>query len=80
MLGSIAALKAEGGNRLLSTGDQIKLIQGRMGIGGARGPAGAAPVALPPVPAGQMRAFDPQGAPHLAPLGTALPPGWTVAR
>jgi hypothetical protein len=36
MLASIAALKAEGGNRLLSTGDQIKLISGRMTIGGAK--------------------------------------------
>jgi hypothetical protein len=36
--------------------------------------------ALPPVPAGMIRAFDPQGNPHLAKQGTPLPTGWTLAK
>jgi hypothetical protein len=44
---------------------------------GGRG--ATAPAALPPVPVGMIRAMDPQGNTHLAPVGTALPAGWTMA-
>jgi|SRR5215831_1400800 len=44
MLGSIQALKNEGNNRLLSTADQIKAIQGRMRLpGSSSGTTGTTP-------------------------------------
>jgi hypothetical protein len=46
----------------------------------AGGSSAAPPAALPAVPAGMIRAFDPNGQPHLAKQGTPLPAGWTLAK
>lgn len=71
MIASIDALRNEGANRMLSLGEQIGRIGSRMQTGPS-----APPPPAPAVPAGMIRARDPQGNIHQAPAGTPLPPGW----
>lgn len=66
ILASVDALQKEGNNRLVSVGEQIKRIQGRM----QNVPAAAAQTS------GVIYAKDPQGNVHQAAAGTALPAGW----
>jgi hypothetical protein len=61
MLASVEALKTEGGNRLLSIGEQIKTIQGRMTLGAAPGAGpGAARAVTVYTPSGKPYTFPTQ--------------------
>lgn len=63
MLRSIAALKSEGANRLLSQGEQIQRIQQRMQSNGGDD---------------RVKVKGPKGETGTVPKGTALPSGWSL--